>query len=315
MAELNVEDYARELHEEVLVRAGVDDDRPPLREEIFTQSVLERLEEHEAAGNADICSYSMTTGKNSAKVNAWMLSADGATLDLFVSRYFGTGDVEEMTLPETRRHLQLVRRFLLLARDGFHSRIEESSDAFRPGQQIHAKADALTTVRLILLTDGVVRPQTLSAIASEKEEPIPGVDVRKVVWDLEKLSHLHVGERDVIELDFENNYGGSIRPVNIVRTLPIFPPNCWRVSMESTDSGCWSETSERFCKREARLIKDYRRQLKMSRIGSSPTIMGYVVQRQKCEVSLQETGMLGSSGLKTFRLLMAARQPRQSITR
>ena len=210
MAELNVEDYARELHEEVLVRAGVDDDRPPLREEIFTQSVLERLEEHEAAGNADICSYSMTTGKNSAKVNAWMLSADGATLDLFVSRYFGTGDVEEMTLPETRRHLQLVRRFLLLARDGFHSRIEESSDAFRPGQQIHAKADALTTVRLILLTDGVVRPQTLSAIASEKEEPIPGVDVRKVVWDLEKLSHLHVGERDVIELDFENNYGGSI---------------------------------------------------------------------------------------------------------
>ena len=139
-----------------------------------------------------------------------MLSADGATLDLFVARYFGTGQVEELSLPETRRHFQLVRRFLMLARDGFHKKIEESSDGFRPGQQIHAKADSLTTVRLFLLTDGVVRPQTLETLASEDEELIPGIDVRPVVWDLEKLSRLRVGEREVIELDLENGYGGSI---------------------------------------------------------------------------------------------------------
>ena len=34
--------------------------------------------------------------------------------------------------------------------------------------------------------------------------------MRYVLWDLEKLSRLHVGHREVIELDFVNNYDGSI---------------------------------------------------------------------------------------------------------
>ena len=209
MSQLRLEEFARELHEDVLRKTG-DDERPQLREETFTEEILERLAEHNEADGADVCHHFTTAGRHAAKLNAWMLSADGSTLDLFVARYFGTGQVEELSLPETRRHFQLVRRFLTLARDGFHKKIEESSDGFRPGQQIYAKADSLTTVRLFLLTDGVVRQQTLDMLASEDEELIPGVDVRPVIWDLEKLSRLRVGEREMIELDFENGYGGSI---------------------------------------------------------------------------------------------------------
>jgi hypothetical protein len=38
----------------------------------------------------------------------------------------------------------------------------------------------------------------------------PGLDLRYSIWDLEKLSRLRVGERELIELDFENDYGGPI---------------------------------------------------------------------------------------------------------
>jgi hypothetical protein len=39
---------------------------------------------------------------------------------------------------------------------------------------------------------------------------LPGVELRYVVWDLEKLSRLRVGHREVIELDFVRNYGGAV---------------------------------------------------------------------------------------------------------
>jgi AIPR protein len=62
----------------------------------------------------------------------------------------------------------------------------------------------LTTVRLFFLTDGVVRSLDLEEMRFDE------LDVRYVVWDLDKLSRLHVGEREVIELDFLNAYGGAV---------------------------------------------------------------------------------------------------------
>ena len=139
-----------------------------------------------------------------AKLNAWALCGGGATPELFVARYCGTGQVEEVGLPETRRHFQLVRGFLQHAFDGFHAKMEESSDAFRAAQQIHEAVESLTTVRLFFLTDGVVRSLGID------EEQFPGLEVSYVVWDLDKLSRLRVGQREVIELDFKNDYGGAI---------------------------------------------------------------------------------------------------------
>ena len=175
-----------------------------MREEAFTEHVLELLEEHNETSGAETCYHFTKAGKHAQKLNAWALSGDGATLDLFVARYFGSGEVEELGLPETRRHFQLLNRFLLLARDGFHKRLEESSDSYRPAQQIHGAADSLTSVRLFLITDGIVKSLAL------QEEQVPGIDVHYVVWDLDKLSRLRVGEREVVQLDFEKDYGGSI---------------------------------------------------------------------------------------------------------
>jgi hypothetical protein len=82
--------------------------------------------------------------------------------------------------------------------------MEESSDGFRVMEQIHQAKDSLTTIRLFFLTDGVVRSLDL------EEEQLPGIEVRYVAWDLEKLSRLRVGHREVIELDFRNDYDGAI---------------------------------------------------------------------------------------------------------
>ena len=107
MQDSMLEQYAYNLHQEVLAKAGLDvseanEGSHPLREELFTEVILELLEEHGEVDGWDICGYE---ARNigpipAAKLNAWALSGDGATLDLYVSLYHGTGQVEEVGKPD-----------------------------------------------------------------------------------------------------------------------------------------------------------------------------------------------------------------------
>jgi len=231
MSDLRLEEFASDLHQEVLAKAGIDaesagETNQPLREEAFTEYVIGLLAEHNEADGVEMAYHeALSVGSvPAAKLNAWSLSGDGATADLFVTLYHGTGSVEEVGVPETRRYFKLLRGFLRRALEEFHRKVEESCPAFQVMQQIHEAKDSLTTVRLFFITDGVVRSLELD------EEQFPGVEVRYVVWDLDKLSRLRVGYREVIELDFVNDYDGAIPcldkkdPTGEYRTLLAYFP-------------------------------------------------------------------------------------------
>lgn len=211
MPDHRLEQFAQDLHQEVLAKAGglgseTGESPQPLREEMFTEAVLQLLDEHNEVDSWELCGYEAKNVGSipAAKLNAWALSRDGATLDLFVTLYHGTGRIEEVGKPEMRRQFELVLGFLKRALTGFHTRMEEASDAFHAAQKIHEARSSLATVRLFFLSDGTVR--SLDIV----QEKMPGMDIRYVAWDLEKLSRLRVGERGVIELDFVNDYGGGI---------------------------------------------------------------------------------------------------------
>src|SRR6059058_4792349 len=87
-----LEQFAFNLHQEVLVKCA-DDAEPELREDAFTEVVLDLLSEHNEADGAEVCYWNAKShGRTpAAKVNAWALSGDGATLDLFVVLYQGGG--------------------------------------------------------------------------------------------------------------------------------------------------------------------------------------------------------------------------------
>jgi len=205
-----LEEYALDLHQEVLARTGGTDEagdaRQLLREEVFTEIVLELLTEQNEIAGCQLCSYeSRSIGRTpAAKLNAWAMSDDGVTLDLVVTLYHGTGHVAIVGKPEMRRQFELVSGFLQRALGGFHTRMEESSPAFPAMQWIHEARKPLATVRLFVLTDGVARTLDIEQVA------LPGMKLEYVAWDLEKLSRLRVGERQVIELDLAQDYGGGI---------------------------------------------------------------------------------------------------------
>ncbi len=207
MAGQSLEQFAEDFHQDILARSS-SQDSAQLREDSFTESVLERLADHNEVAGWEVC-YHEARGSGrlpAAKLNAWALSADGSSLDLFVTSYHGTGKVSEIGKPETRRQFERLEGFPRGARSPASTRRWRRSSSRRSAwlHKIHAAVDAITTVRLFLLTDGKVRSLDI------EQDAVGDFDVRYVVWDIEKLSRLQAGRGDVIELDFRNDYGGSI---------------------------------------------------------------------------------------------------------
>jgi AIPR protein len=209
----SLEQFACDLYQEVLVRAG-DGTNPQMREDAFTEFLLELLNEHNEVDGADVC-YHSSGGRGripAAKVNAWALSGDGATLDLFVTLYYGKGQIETVPRATVSEYFKLLRGFLRRSREGFHTQLEESHESFEAARRIHEAEETLTTVRLFLITDGVVKSSDID------QEQLKGLELRYVLWDLEKLSRLRVGHREVIELDFKHGYDGAIPCLQMAET-------------------------------------------------------------------------------------------------
>jgi len=203
--------FAADLREEVRIKCQPDTGTPPLLEEAFTAVVLEHLVEHNEASDGTLCAWEdKSRGSiSAAKLSAWSLSGDGATLDLFVSLYLNEDAPTPVTRADTEQQFKLLRGFLRRALEGWHTKLEPSFPVFEAARQIYEAREALTTARLFLLTDGVVKSADIDL------EQIEGLELRYVMWDLDKLSRLHVGERAIIELDFEQNYGGAVPALEI----------------------------------------------------------------------------------------------------
>ena len=163
-----LDEFAQDVRQEVRTRCGEDAPRDR-QEEAFTEWVLEQLAEHNEADGTEIVSYRAESRGRwpAAKLNAWALSGDGATLDLFVTLYGGGDGVPTIGLPETRRHFKSLLGFLRRAREQFHTQVEERHDIFDVTRRIHEAKDSMTTVRLFFLTDGVARAED---IEQEKQE-------------------------------------------------------------------------------------------------------------------------------------------------
>ncbi|MCE9609565.1 MAG: AIPR family protein [Chthoniobacter sp.] len=207
---MKLTDFAENYHQQVLARCAHAEDGQ-MREEAFTEEVLEDLTEAGEVSEAEMC-YFRSKGKKgvpATKLNACCFSGDGSTLDLFVSIYRGSGEAESVTASEVVEHFDLARGFLLRARSGFHTQLEEASEVFDVARRIHEQSDALSVVRIFLLTDGVAK---LPSGAKFEAKPVDELELRPVLWDIAKLHQFHESgrQRDEITIDFAGEQGGAI---------------------------------------------------------------------------------------------------------
>jgi len=201
-----LEQFAEYIQEEVRIRSG-EDSSFDSKERQFTEWVIGQLAEHNETDNVEIPEGYRAESRGrwpAAKLNAWALSGDGATLDLFVTLFKAEGGVFTVGRPETRRHFKLLAGFMRRVRDGFHTQLNNKHDMYAAASRINDARELLATARLFFLTNGVAKVEDI------EPEKIDGVELRYVLWDLKKLSQLRVGHREVVELDFDGEYGGAV---------------------------------------------------------------------------------------------------------
>jgi hypothetical protein len=201
----NLDQYAVELHQEVLVKCA-DDANQETKEDSFVEFVTEQLSDHNEADFAEVIRpasrWNATRGtppQPSAKINAWAISGDGSMLDLYVAAYKGSGSRYDLARSEVLKNFELIKGFLTRALSGNTLTVSEDNDAFEVISKIRESSEELSKVRLILVTDGVVKGD----ISELKPFKVSNVNVSFVLWDLLQLSRLQPGEQHVIELDFE----------------------------------------------------------------------------------------------------------------
>lgn len=205
---MNIEEFAEEFRQEVLSRCE-NEDSEHFREDKFTEVMVEYLEQANEVDDGEICFHK--NSKSGEKLNGFNISPDGECLDLFISCFNGKVPPESVPNSEVKQHFKWLRCFFEAALDGAHRHLEESSLVFDVAQQIHAFKNDLAKARLFLLTDGIVHN------AKVDDSVLNSIQIKHFIWDLEKLRRFVTSrmQREVIDIDFKNNFGGGISCLQI----------------------------------------------------------------------------------------------------
>ncbi|MEK7954467.1 AIPR family protein [Luteolibacter soli] len=207
-----LEQFAENYRQQVFARCAGNEDGQ-MREEAFTEEMLEDLTEAGEISEAETCYYrSDARGQAPAtKLNAYCFAGDGVTLDLFVCIYDDDAAIHTVTAAEVLRHFKLARGFLQRSMDGFYTLLEESHEVFDVARRIHELRDSLSTVRIYLLTNGIAKVPKGERF-DEAAGVLGDIELKPILWDLAKIHQFHESgrQREAIELDFSNEPGGGI---------------------------------------------------------------------------------------------------------
>ena len=207
---MTLQDFADNYRQQVHARCAGNEDGQ-MREEAFTEEILEDLTEAGEISEAEVCYFRFQNyGQAPAtKVNAYCFAGDGMTLDLCVCIYADECLLEPVPASEVLRHFKLARGFLQRAMDGFYTSLEESHEAFDLARRIYEQRDALGTVRIYLLTNGLAK---IPKGAVFEAESLGDIELKPILWDIAKLHQFHESgrQREEIALDFSTEPGGGI---------------------------------------------------------------------------------------------------------
>jgi hypothetical protein len=200
---IELQKFHTSLQEEVKAQLiSADDGTTP--EEVFTDLSLSMLSDSGETENYRLC-YDEKVSKRGVehKINAYALSENYETLDLFITIYNGTDSVQPISKPDADKAIErLLKFFKNAAYKDYVSEVEISSEIFDLAQTIANSPEVkefLTRVNLFLLTDGEVKADFKTS------EKIAGYTIYYRVIDVNYLFNLSEKSRIPIEIDFQSN--------------------------------------------------------------------------------------------------------------
>lgn len=191
----DLQKFGEDFFQEIISRAEVED-MEEYRENIFVELMIEYLEESGEIDGGMPCYHK----KKGIQVNGYQFYEDHNTLDLFVSIFQGNNELETVTKTDINSVFNRLNNFLDRSMEEYHAELEESSDVFDLSIGIFNLRKSLQSVRMILLTNGLVKPFGLD------NNTIKSINISYHVWDLERLYRLVSSgkQREVIDIELSD---------------------------------------------------------------------------------------------------------------
>lgn len=186
-----LERFYQNLSQEIINKAAIEEEGQ-YRESIFTQIYIDYLCEWDELVDGNLSYYE---GRG-VKINGFSLSEDETSIVLFVSLYKNSPGIFSVPPSEAVTMLNRVKQFYLKARKGLYTEIEEALEGYDIAKTIYDLRDKITSVKLLLFTNGTIRATVLPVVVSD------GVSFVSAVWDLERIYRISTSGNAREKIDF-----------------------------------------------------------------------------------------------------------------
>lgn len=207
MENKEIEKYYENLKQDIRA-IQLSDENGGNSEQIFTQISISNLSDAGETENACLAFDKKGIGtKNQHQINAYAISENYETLDLFISIYKGSDEISTVSKSDIETAQKRITNFFTKCiTSEYANEIEESSEIFELANTLSNYEEIkenLVRVNIIILTDGVYKGEF------PKNEKINGYNLFYRVIDINILYKISEDSRLPIEINFEDIDGES----------------------------------------------------------------------------------------------------------
>lgn len=197
----NFKNFATSLYLQIL-QAKENDAYNMEFDDFFTSIMLEYLEEAGEVQDPVICPYR----GHGLQMNGYSVSEEYENIDIYVSFFCNNEEPQSVSKTDIdaciKRAIQLYRKAI----NDLYTSFEKDHDTHGFASALHKNRKRIQNVRIIALTNGLVKPINLKNITIE------GAEVSFAVWDVDRLYRcVSSGKmRETVEIDFVEKFNTAI---------------------------------------------------------------------------------------------------------
>ena len=183
----------------------------PAEELVFAELVMEHVADAGLCDDPTVCHWSGKVGNAKLRVTGYSLSSDATALDLFVTHYFGTDEMQDLEESDAKATAREGVRFLLSAASG---RLDTRIDPTHPVRDlvatIRSRWGDIDRLRVFVITDGRSKSKRFSS------QEVQGKLVAAEAMDMERLfRHTEGKPRDELALSLVQSIGRPLPCVHV----------------------------------------------------------------------------------------------------
>lgn len=212
---MSIEEFHRSLRADlqavVAERLSSDEGSFPSEELIYAELAMDQIANANICESPTVCHWTGTIGNARLRITGYAQSADETCLDLFVTRYFGTEEIETLRDSEAASTAKEGIKFLFEAASGrLGAKIEKSGEIYELVLFIREQWASLQQLRVFVVTDGLTKSKRFAP------KEVQGKIVAIEAMDIERLyRHTSGKPREEVSISFEQTLGRPLPCIHV----------------------------------------------------------------------------------------------------